>query len=256
VVGRRLEPLSAVVEQRMRRKFYSVLENNKHPFHSILAGQRSSCRERLISLRCRTERFRKSFVVFNSDCWYVFPKFMYSIIIIIIYNHNHCKHFFFFFSYLTNLNFHNLGMNKVFFYSILFDKTDVCHMIANHYLKYTHITYLPNTCLLFNSYRIWYIPYFWKSTLYMSFEEKCYKLDCLMREIYGAISGSCAPHHCSPFTEGDAQSAQRSVPQENGDTGGSSVPSDMASRSVLFIYPSHARTPSSTLCDQDFITLQ
>jgi len=46
VLGRRLDPLSAVVEQRMRRKLYSVLENNK-PLHSILAGQRSSCSERL-----------------------------------------------------------------------------------------------------------------------------------------------------------------------------------------------------------------
>jgi len=51
VVGRRLDPLSAVVEQRMSRKLYSVLENSKHPLHSILAGQRSSCSERLISLQ-------------------------------------------------------------------------------------------------------------------------------------------------------------------------------------------------------------
>ncbi|XP_072253962.1 TRAF3-interacting protein 1 isoform X2 [Leuresthes tenuis] len=42
--------------------------------------------------------------------------------------------------------------------------------------------------------------------------------------------------------EGDAQSAQRSVPQENGDTGGSSVPSDMASSSSKRIArPSSAR---------------
>jgi len=40
VVGRRLDPLSAVVEQRMRRKLYSFLENKKHPLHSILAGHR------------------------------------------------------------------------------------------------------------------------------------------------------------------------------------------------------------------------
>jgi len=63
VAGRRLDPLSAVLEQRMRRKLYSVLENNKHPLHSILAGQWS----------CRTERFRWSFVptairLFNCDC--------------------------------------------------------------------------------------------------------------------------------------------------------------------------------------------
>jgi len=68
VVGRRLDPLSAVVKQRMRRKLFSVLENNKHPLHNILAGQRSSCSEGL-----RTERFRRFFVptairLFNSDC--------------------------------------------------------------------------------------------------------------------------------------------------------------------------------------------
>ena len=73
VVGRKLDPLIAVVEQRMRRKLYSVLDNNKHPLHSILARQRSRCSERLISLRCRTERFRRSFLrtairLFNSDC--------------------------------------------------------------------------------------------------------------------------------------------------------------------------------------------
>jgi len=62
VVSRRLDPLSVVVEQWMRRELYSVLDNNRHPLHSIMAGQRSSCSERLISLHCGTERFRRSFV--------------------------------------------------------------------------------------------------------------------------------------------------------------------------------------------------
>jgi len=44
----------------MRRKLYFMMVNNRHPLHSILAGQRSN--ERLISLRCRTERFRRFFV--------------------------------------------------------------------------------------------------------------------------------------------------------------------------------------------------
>lgn len=38
--------------------------------------------------------------------------------------------------------------------------------------------------------------------------------------------------HCCLFTEGEAHLAQRPAPQENGDTAGSSVPSDVASRSV------------------------
>ena len=63
------------------------------PLHSILAGQRSSWSERLISLHCRTEKFRRFFVptairLFNSDCWHVLLKFLYlfisSLIIIII----------------------------------------------------------------------------------------------------------------------------------------------------------------------------
>ncbi|XP_041858436.1 TRAF3-interacting protein 1 isoform X2 [Melanotaenia boesemani] len=41
--------------------------------------------------------------------------------------------------------------------------------------------------------------------------------------------------------DGDAQSAQRPVPQENGDAGGSSVPSDMASSSRRIARPSSAR---------------
>jgi len=47
VVGRELDSLRTVVEQWMRRKLYSLMVNNKHPLHSILAGQRSSCSERL-----------------------------------------------------------------------------------------------------------------------------------------------------------------------------------------------------------------
>jgi len=104
VVGRRLDPLSAVVEQQMRRKLYFVLENYEHPLHSILAGQRSSCSERLISLRCRTERFRRSFVptairLFNSDCWHVLLKFIYFVIDYYYHYYcccrlvwNHCKY--------------------------------------------------------------------------------------------------------------------------------------------------------------------
>lgn len=38
--------------------------------------------------------------------------------------------------------------------------------------------------------------------------------------------------HCCLFTEGEAHLSQRPAPQENGDTAGSSVPSDVASRSV------------------------
>ena len=45
VIGRDLDPLRTVVEQWMRRKLYYLMVNNKHPLHSILAGQR------LISLR-------------------------------------------------------------------------------------------------------------------------------------------------------------------------------------------------------------
>ena len=62
VLGRSLDPLGAVVERRTRSIVQSILENDRHPLHSILEGQRSSNSWRLISLRCRTERFRRSFV--------------------------------------------------------------------------------------------------------------------------------------------------------------------------------------------------
>ena len=51
VVGRRPFQCCGGATDEEEIILYSVLENNKHPLHSILAGQRSSCSERLISLQ-------------------------------------------------------------------------------------------------------------------------------------------------------------------------------------------------------------
>jgi len=51
MIGRELNPRRTVVEQQMRRKLHSVMVNKKHPVHGILAGQRSSCSERLPALQ-------------------------------------------------------------------------------------------------------------------------------------------------------------------------------------------------------------
>ena len=62
VLGRRLDPLRSVVERRTLNKLEAIMDNSRHPLHCLLEQQRSSCSSRLLSLCCRTERFRRSFV--------------------------------------------------------------------------------------------------------------------------------------------------------------------------------------------------
>ena len=62
VLGRSLDSLGTVVERRTCSTVQSILDNANHPLHTILEGQRSSNSGRLLSLRCRTERYRRSFV--------------------------------------------------------------------------------------------------------------------------------------------------------------------------------------------------
>jgi len=61
-VGQQLDSLEAVVERRMRDKLKSILDNPSHPLHDELWQMRSTFRHRLIPPRCKTERFRRSFV--------------------------------------------------------------------------------------------------------------------------------------------------------------------------------------------------
>ena len=61
-LGRRLASLGTVVERCTQSKVQAILDNVSHPLHNTLAGQRSSCSRQLISLHCRIEQFRRSFV--------------------------------------------------------------------------------------------------------------------------------------------------------------------------------------------------
>ncbi|MCI4375714.1 hypothetical protein PGIGA_G00113330 [Pangasianodon gigas] len=62
VTGMRFESLEAVVERCTQKKLEAILEYPDHPLHNTLMDQRSSCSGRLTSVRCRTERYRSSFI--------------------------------------------------------------------------------------------------------------------------------------------------------------------------------------------------
>lgn len=62
VMGGRVDSVDELVEKRMRCLMRSILSNIKHPLHGTLAAQRSRHSDRLLSLCCRTERFRRSFI--------------------------------------------------------------------------------------------------------------------------------------------------------------------------------------------------
>lgn len=72
--------IRTVVERKVRGELQGILGNIKHPLHDVLISQRSSCSEQLISLRCRTERFRRSFVPAArrlTETSNMFPKLLY-----------------------------------------------------------------------------------------------------------------------------------------------------------------------------------
>ena len=72
VMGVRMDSLEDVVERSTMRMVEAILNNVDHPLHDTFEDQRSSSSHRLLSLHCRTERFRRSFVpaairLFNSS---------------------------------------------------------------------------------------------------------------------------------------------------------------------------------------------
>lgn len=72
VVGAELDTLTSVAEKRFLRKILSILDNVHHPLHQTISRQRSSFRDRLLSLPCSIDRLRKLFVpqaiwLFNSS---------------------------------------------------------------------------------------------------------------------------------------------------------------------------------------------
>ncbi|KAL2098435.1 hypothetical protein ACEWY4_007642 [Coilia grayii] len=62
VVGMELESLTTIAERRTLSRLHSILDNDRHPLHTIIINQRSLISDRLRSLSCRTDRLRRSFV--------------------------------------------------------------------------------------------------------------------------------------------------------------------------------------------------
>ena len=62
VLGRPMDALEVVVERRRESMLLNIMDNTNHPLHHTLAGQSSSRSGRLLALRSRTERHRRSFV--------------------------------------------------------------------------------------------------------------------------------------------------------------------------------------------------
>ncbi len=62
VLGLRLESFETVVERRTLNKLLSIMDNDQHPLHHTVDGQRSTFSHRLLQLRCRRDRYRKSFL--------------------------------------------------------------------------------------------------------------------------------------------------------------------------------------------------
>ena len=60
-LGLRLESFETVVERRTLNKLLSITDNKQHPLHHTVARQRSTFSHRLLQLRCRRDRYRKSF---------------------------------------------------------------------------------------------------------------------------------------------------------------------------------------------------
>ena len=57
-----LDCLTSVAEKRTLSRLLTILDNDHHPLHSTLNGQRSIFSGRLLSLSCSSDRLRKSFV--------------------------------------------------------------------------------------------------------------------------------------------------------------------------------------------------
>ncbi|KAM4588018.1 RNA-binding protein Raly isoform 3-T4 [Odontesthes bonariensis] len=62
VLGQKLESLETMVERRTRKKLLSIMDNIQHPLHHTVDRQRSTFSHRLLQLRCRRNRYRKSFL--------------------------------------------------------------------------------------------------------------------------------------------------------------------------------------------------
>ncbi|KAL7834608.1 hypothetical protein SRHO_G00288550, partial [Serrasalmus rhombeus] len=67
VVSAELDSVVKVAERRTLHKLLSIVEDDGHPLHTITMDRRSMFSGRLLSQSCSTDRFRRSFVPFNSS---------------------------------------------------------------------------------------------------------------------------------------------------------------------------------------------
>ncbi|KAK0135417.1 RNA-directed DNA polymerase from mobile element jockey [Merluccius polli] len=62
VLGFKLVSLESVMERRMLNKLLTIMDNDQHPLYQTVDRQRSIFSHRLLQLRCRRDRYRKSFL--------------------------------------------------------------------------------------------------------------------------------------------------------------------------------------------------
>lgn len=62
VVGEELDNMETVAEKRTLCRLRSIMHNVDHPLHNVVDELRSTFSHRLTSLKCSTERHRKSFL--------------------------------------------------------------------------------------------------------------------------------------------------------------------------------------------------
>ena len=62
VLGRRVVSVGDLVEDRTRKMMKAIIRNRSHPLHDTVVAQQSSRSDRLLSVHCRTERYRRSFI--------------------------------------------------------------------------------------------------------------------------------------------------------------------------------------------------
>merc|ERR1712035_150234 len=57
VLGVALELLEVIIQRRMLQKLMKIMEDSSHPLHNSVKKQKSVFSERLVQVRCRTERY-------------------------------------------------------------------------------------------------------------------------------------------------------------------------------------------------------
>ncbi|KAK0147064.1 RNA-directed DNA polymerase from mobile element jockey [Merluccius polli] len=62
VLGFKRVSLESVMERRMLNKLLTIMDNDQHPLYQTVDRQRSIFSHRLLQLRCRRDRYRKSFL--------------------------------------------------------------------------------------------------------------------------------------------------------------------------------------------------